>query len=162
MFWGYSLAYSRTAGPFIGDMANFGMINVRAAPSPGSPYILEIVFCLYQMLFCACTVEIVIGGSFERGRIVPSLVFGFFVRKLSRDANPGTQNSRFFRPRRGMLSLKISVGDDRLLSNRVLDLECEWLIVQSSISGLCGWRSRAHRLGLECSRIRICTWKAQA
>jgi len=38
----------------------------------------EIVFCIYQMLFCACTVQIVIGGSFERGRIVPSLVFGFF------------------------------------------------------------------------------------
>jgi len=37
----------------------------------------EIVFCLYQLLFCACTVQIVIGGSFERGRILPSLIFGF-------------------------------------------------------------------------------------
>lgn len=77
MFWGYSLAYSRTANKFIGDLANFGMKNVMAAPSPGSPVIPEIVFCLYQMLFCACTVQIVIGGSFERGRIVPSLVFAF-------------------------------------------------------------------------------------
>jgi Amt family ammonium transporter len=51
MFWGYSLAYSRTAGPFIGDMANFGMKNVMAAPSPGSAVIPEIVFCLYQLLF---------------------------------------------------------------------------------------------------------------
>lgn len=51
MFWGYSLAYSRTAGPFIGDLANFGMKNVMAAPSPGSAVIPEIVFCLYQMLF---------------------------------------------------------------------------------------------------------------
>ncbi|CAK7219095.1 hypothetical protein SBRCBS47491_003727 [Sporothrix bragantina] len=78
MFWGYSLAYSRTAGPFIGDLANFGMKNVMAAPSIGNPAIPEIVFCLYQLLFCACTVQIVIGGAFERGRIVPSLVFGFF------------------------------------------------------------------------------------
>jgi len=78
MFWGYSLAYSRTANAFIGDLANFGMRNVQAAPSPSSAVIPEIVFCLYQMLFCACTVQIVIGGSFERGRIVPSLVFGFF------------------------------------------------------------------------------------
>ena len=39
MFWGYSLAYSRTAGPFIGDLANFGMKNVMAAPSPGSAVI---------------------------------------------------------------------------------------------------------------------------
>jgi ammonium transporter, Amt family len=78
MFWGYSLAYSRTAGPFIGDLANFGMRNVMAAPSPGNSTIPEIVFCLYQLLFCACTVQIVVGGAFERGRIIPSLVFGFF------------------------------------------------------------------------------------
>nr|POE51786.1 ammonium transporter 1 [Quercus suber] len=78
MFWGYSLAYSRTAGPFIGDLVNFGLIKVRAAPSVGSVLIPDIVFCLYQLLFCACTVQIVIGGSFERGRILPSLVFAFF------------------------------------------------------------------------------------
>lgn len=78
MFWGYTLAYSRTAGPFIGDMANFGLKDVMAAPSPGSAVIPEIVFCLYQLLFCACTVQIVVGGAFERGRIIPSLVFGFW------------------------------------------------------------------------------------
>ncbi|KAI4599990.1 hypothetical protein KJ359_001091 [Pestalotiopsis sp. 9143b] len=78
MFWGYSLAYSRTAGPFIGDLANFGLKNVMSAPSPGNATIPEIVFCLYQLLFCACTVQIVVGGAFERGRIIPSLVFGFF------------------------------------------------------------------------------------
>jgi Amt family ammonium transporter len=44
MFWGYTLAYSRTAGPFIGDMANFGLIDVTAAPSPGSSYQPEILF----------------------------------------------------------------------------------------------------------------------
>lgn len=77
MFWGYSLAYSRTAGPFIGDMANFGMKNVVAAPSPGSDLLPEIIFCFYQMLFCICTVVLVIGGSFERGRILPSMIFAF-------------------------------------------------------------------------------------
>ncbi|KAK0661799.1 Ammonium transporter 1 [Lasiodiplodia hormozganensis] len=77
MFWGYSLAYSRTAGPFIGDLKNFGLMNVQVAPSPGSALLPEIVFCLYQLLFCACTVQIVIGGAFERGRIVPSLIFSF-------------------------------------------------------------------------------------
>ena len=77
MFWGYSLAFSRTSGPFIGDLANFGLKNVLAAPSIGGP-IPEIVFCLYELMFCACTVMIVVGGSFERGRIIPSLVFGFF------------------------------------------------------------------------------------
>ncbi|KAI9787232.1 MAG: hypothetical protein M1839_003468 [Geoglossum umbratile] len=53
------------------------MRDVTAAPSVASPFIPDIVFCLYQMMFCACTVQIVIGGSFERGRIVPSLVFAF-------------------------------------------------------------------------------------
>ncbi|KAK8208076.1 hypothetical protein M8818_004114, partial [Zalaria obscura] len=77
MFWGYSLAFSRTANSFIGDLANFGMKNVGVAPSPGSAVIPEIVFCLYEMVFCTCTVMIVVGGSFERGRLIPSLVFGF-------------------------------------------------------------------------------------
>jgi Amt family ammonium transporter len=77
MFWGYSLAYSRTASAFIGNLDNFGLKNVMSAPSPGSALLPEIVFCLYQMLFCACTVQLVIGGSFERGRILPSAVFAF-------------------------------------------------------------------------------------
>jgi Amt family ammonium transporter len=77
MFWGYSLAYSRTSSAFIGNMANFGLRNVSAAPSPGNADIPEIVFCFYQLLFCAVTVQILIGGSFERGRILPSLVFAF-------------------------------------------------------------------------------------
>ena len=76
-FWGFSLAYSRTASPFIGDLKNFGMINVTSAPSVGSPYIPDIVFGFYQLLFAACATMIVVGGSFERGRIVPSLVFSF-------------------------------------------------------------------------------------
>lgn len=75
MFWGYTLTYSATAGPFIGDMANFGLQNVMAAPSG---YLPEILFCFYQLLFCICTVMIVVGGAFERGRVLPSLFFGFW------------------------------------------------------------------------------------
>ncbi|KAF2268755.1 ammonium transporter MepA [Lojkania enalia] len=74
MFWGYSLAYSATASSFIGDLSQFGLKNVVAAPIGLLP---ELVFCLYQMLFCACTVMLVVGGSFERGRILPSMVFAF-------------------------------------------------------------------------------------
>jgi ammonium transporter, Amt family len=29
MFWGFSLAFSRTGGSFIGDLSNFGMKHVR-------------------------------------------------------------------------------------------------------------------------------------
>jgi Amt family ammonium transporter len=57
IFWGYSLAYSRDASPFIGTLKNFGLKGVMAAPSPGSAVLPEIVFCFYQLLFCACTVS---------------------------------------------------------------------------------------------------------
>ncbi|PVH88094.1 methylammonium permease 3 [Cadophora sp. DSE1049] len=75
MFWGYSLAYSRTGGPFIGNMDHIGLRNVWLAPQGDIP---DIAFCLYQLLFCTVTVQILIGGSFERGRILPSLLFAFF------------------------------------------------------------------------------------
>ncbi|PUU79894.1 ammonium transporter MepA [Tuber borchii] len=74
---GYSLAYSRTAGKFIGDFENIGLRNVVAAPSIGSGYIPEILFALFQCFFCVATVQIMIGGAFERGRLFPSLLFGF-------------------------------------------------------------------------------------
>ncbi|CAG8902990.1 unnamed protein product [Penicillium egyptiacum] len=77
IFWGYSLAYARDASPFIGTLKNFGLRGVMAAPSPGSANLPEIVFCFYQLLFCACTVMIVVGGAFERGNLIPSLIFSF-------------------------------------------------------------------------------------
>jgi Amt family ammonium transporter len=77
IFWGYSLAYARDASPFIGTLKNFGLKGVMAAPSPGSADLPEIVFCFYQLLFCACTVMIVVGGAFERGNMIPSLIFSF-------------------------------------------------------------------------------------
>lgn len=74
MLWGYSLAYSRTGGSFIGNMDHVGLQNVWMAPQGMVP---DLVFCLYQLLFCATTVQIVMGGSFERGGLLPSLVFAF-------------------------------------------------------------------------------------
>ncbi|PYH97135.1 ammonium transporter [Aspergillus ellipticus CBS 707.79] len=78
LFWGYSLTYSRDGGPYIGTLKNFGLMDVMVAPSPGSDVIPEVVFCLFQLLFCACTVMIVVGGAFERGGLLPSLIFSFF------------------------------------------------------------------------------------
>ncbi|KAI9368460.1 ammonium transporter AmtB-like domain-containing protein [Aspergillus egyptiacus] len=77
IFWGYSLAYSRNGGPYIGTLRNFGLMDVRAAPSPGSDVLPEILFCMFQLLFGSCTVMIVIGGAFERGGILASLIFAF-------------------------------------------------------------------------------------
>ncbi|KAF2670415.1 ammonium transporter [Microthyrium microscopicum] len=77
MFWGFSIAFSRTGGPFIGDLSAFGLRNVLAAPSFGSAVLPDIVFCFYELMFAACATMIVVGGSFERGRIVPSILFSF-------------------------------------------------------------------------------------
>lgn len=57
LFWGYSLTYSRDGGPFIGTLKVFGLMDVMVAPSPGSAVLPELVFCLFQLLFCACTVR---------------------------------------------------------------------------------------------------------
>lgn len=57
MFWGYSLAYSQDGGPYIGTLKNFGLMNVMVAPSSGSAVLPEVVFCYFQLLFCACTVS---------------------------------------------------------------------------------------------------------
>lgn len=32
-FWGFTLAFSRDGGPFIGSMSNFGLMDTLAAPS---------------------------------------------------------------------------------------------------------------------------------
>ena len=56
MFWGYSLTYGKGAGPYIGNLKSFGLKNVLAAPSSASPVIPEIVDCFFQLLFCSCTV----------------------------------------------------------------------------------------------------------
>lgn len=51
IFWGYSRAYSRTAIPFTGNLDNFGLRNVIAAPSAVLPA------TVFQLLLCACTVS---------------------------------------------------------------------------------------------------------
>jgi len=82
MLWGYTLGFSRTGSSFIGDFSNFALWDITAAPSSGSAVIPDIVLCFYELVFCACTVMIVVGGAFERGRIVPSMVFGFCFATL--------------------------------------------------------------------------------
>lgn len=54
-FWGYSLTFSHTGSAFIGDLSNFGLINVLAQPSVGSTKIPDLLFCLYQGMFAAIT-----------------------------------------------------------------------------------------------------------
>ena len=54
-FWGYSLAFSHTAGKYIGDLENIGFRNVLAAPSVGSPKVPDLLYAVYQGMFAAIT-----------------------------------------------------------------------------------------------------------
>ncbi|KAH8652042.1 ammonium transporter AmtB-like domain-containing protein [Xylariales sp. PMI_506] len=77
-FWGYSLAFSHTStNPFIGDLSNFGLKDVLAAPSVGSSKIPDILFCLYQGMFAAITPALAIGAAVDRARMLPCIVFMF-------------------------------------------------------------------------------------
>ncbi len=77
-FWGYSLAFSSTAtNGFIGNLHNFGMRRVLADPSPGSPFLPELLYAFFQMEFACVTVAILMGALAERGRVLPALAFSF-------------------------------------------------------------------------------------
>jgi len=82
-FWGYSLAFSKSAtNGFIGDLHHFALRNTLALPSPGSPLVPELLYSFYQMQFAAVTVAIVMGAIAERGRVLPAMVFSFFWMTL--------------------------------------------------------------------------------
>lgn len=76
-FWGYSLAFSDTASPYIGDLRYFGLRNVLDQPSIGSAKVPAIVFCVFQLMFAAITPMIAIGAVAERSRLGPLLAFVF-------------------------------------------------------------------------------------
>ena len=76
-FWGYSLTFSHKAGKFIGALDNFGLHNVLAQPSVGSPRIPDLMFAVYQGMFASITVAIAVGAVSERGRMLPCVIFMF-------------------------------------------------------------------------------------
>ncbi|RVX66411.1 hypothetical protein B0A52_09641 [Exophiala mesophila] len=76
-FWGYSLAFSKSAGKYIGNLSNIGFRNVLGAPSVGSSKIPDLMFAVYQGMFAAITVALAIGAAAERGRVLPAMVFSF-------------------------------------------------------------------------------------
>ncbi|KAI9674704.1 MAG: ammonium transporter Amt1 [Caeruleum heppii] len=76
-FWGYSLAFSHTAGTFIGDLSNIGFRNVLAQPSVGSERVPDLLFAVYQGMFACVTAAVIVGAVAERGRMLPCLVFIF-------------------------------------------------------------------------------------
>ena len=84
-FWGYSLAFSRSASPYIGDLSNFGFTGLLAAPSLASPRIPDLLFAVYQGMFACVTVALAAGAVAERGRMLPCVVFMFVWATLVYD-----------------------------------------------------------------------------
>ena len=84
-FWGYSLTFSHTAGPFIGDLQNFGLKSVLSQPSVGSTHIPDLLYMIYQCMFAAITPALAIGAVAERGRMLPCIVFIFIWSTLVYD-----------------------------------------------------------------------------
>ena len=76
-FWGYSLAFSHTAGKFLGNLDNIGFRNVLAQPSVGSAHVPDELFAIYQCMFAAITPALAIGAAVDRARMFPCVVFMF-------------------------------------------------------------------------------------
>jgi ammonium transporter, Amt family len=73
-FWGYSLAFSKTASRFIGNLDNFGFKGVLGQQSGKVP---DLTFAIFQCMFAAITPALAIGAAAERGRMLPCVVFIF-------------------------------------------------------------------------------------
>jgi Amt family ammonium transporter len=76
-FWGFSLTFSDTGTPVIGNLKHFALKGVLAQPSMGSPKIPMIVFCIYQLMFAAITPMLALGAFAERAHLGPLLCFVF-------------------------------------------------------------------------------------
>ncbi|GAA6052558.1 hypothetical protein JCM3770_003242 [Rhodotorula araucariae] len=77
-FWGYSLAFSPTGGPFLGDMHYFVLRHVLETPVPqANNKVPQVVYMIYQNMFAALVPAVFIGAAAERGRILPACIFFF-------------------------------------------------------------------------------------
>ncbi|CAG8797805.1 31958_t:CDS:2, partial [Racocetra persica] len=77
--WGYSLTFSRTGGPFIGNLQNafFMNLNWDSGPTPSSEHVSEYIFAIFQCMFAVITPALMIGGAAERVKLLPTIIFIF-------------------------------------------------------------------------------------
>ena len=74
--WGYTLALGPSFNGFIGNLSNFGLNNVGAAPNPGySSTIPEILYFAFQLKFAAITPALIIGAFAERIRFKSLMIY---------------------------------------------------------------------------------------
>ncbi|ORX58790.1 ammonium transporter [Hesseltinella vesiculosa] len=75
--WGFSLTFSKSAGPFIGNLDNAFLRGVLGDPSIGGDTVPDLVFMIFQCFFAAISPALAIGSAAERGRILPMVIFMF-------------------------------------------------------------------------------------
>ncbi|KAG0055501.1 hypothetical protein BGZ83_008377 [Gryganskiella cystojenkinii] len=84
-FWGFSLTFSTTGGPFIGNLDHFVGRGIGWEPHPSAPNVPMSAFFLFQLMFAAITPALAYGASAERMRILPSILFLFIWSTLVYD-----------------------------------------------------------------------------
>ncbi|CAG8626562.1 925_t:CDS:2 [Cetraspora pellucida] len=84
---GYSLTFSRTGGPFIGDLRNafFSNIDQNSGPNSASEKIPEFGYAIFECMFAVITPALIIGGAAERVRLLPTIIFIFIWSTLVYD-----------------------------------------------------------------------------
>ena len=115
-FWGYSLAFSSSAtNGFIGNLGHFGLMGTLGTPSPGSPLIPELLYSFYQVSF-------------------PSRGSRYFLTFIASILCYYSSHCRWCccrtwpsHPRHGFHFL---LGNTRILPDRMLGMEYQWLGIQ--------------------------------
>ncbi|KAJ3350903.1 hypothetical protein GGF32_004595 [Allomyces javanicus] len=74
MIIGYSLCFSTTGGPFLGDGQFAFLMNVGGDQTVIST-LPNLAFCLYQAMFAALTPALAVGAVAERFSLIPTCVF---------------------------------------------------------------------------------------
>ncbi|CAO3677370.1 unnamed protein product [Umbelopsis ramanniana] len=82
---GYSLTFSETGGPFIGDTAHFLLRGVGIAPHVTAQTIPAGCFMIFQMMFACLTPALAFGSAAERMSLGPAIVFLFVWSTLVYD-----------------------------------------------------------------------------
>jgi len=86
LMFGFSLSFSETGSPFIGNFDYAGLNSIEITPLElTAPQVPGIAFSLYQLQFAGITVAIIFGSVAERFRILPALVFSYFWTTLVYD-----------------------------------------------------------------------------
>ncbi|CAG8761273.1 15834_t:CDS:2 [Dentiscutata erythropus] len=85
--WGYSLAFSRTGGPFIGNLQNVFFMNLQwdSGPTNASKQVPEVLFAIFECMFAVITPALIIGAVAERVRLLPTVIFIFIWSTLVYD-----------------------------------------------------------------------------